>query len=239
MIKEAIDKIIDLAAPNVKEFFGQNYSDKGMTLVRPPSPVPLETDSLSSIVQYLKAPDLDVKQKAGSFIHIISPTSVRLVMPLDSTEFRATLMKANHPAELQTKIFGSYYDIETFIIKMKTQFVETDASRAVIQLVGNIRDERVAKVMDDGISQKVTTSTGVASVGEAVIPNPVILKPYRTFFEIDQPASPFLLRMKQNEPGKMPSCALFEADGGMWQKEAMEEIQAYLKHSLPDVVVLA
>ena len=45
------------------------------------------------------------------------------------------------------------------------------------------------------------------------------LRPYRTFKEIDQPESQFLLRLNENG-----NIGLFEADGGMWKLEAKKSI---------------
>lgn len=67
------------------------------------------------------------------------------------------------------------------------------------------------------------------SKGEALIPNPVVLKPYRTFLEVDQPESAFIFRMKE---GHGVECAIFEADGGAWMMEAMQNIKAYLEKEL-------
>lgn len=54
-------------------------------------------------------------------------------------------------------------------------------------------------------------------------------KANRTFTEIDQPVSPFVLRI--NEDMRV---ALFTADGGAWKQEAMKNIQAYLIEALSD-----
>lgn len=78
-------------------------------------------------------------------------------------------------------------------------------------------------------SQKVTVKTGVASVSDAVVPNPVTLAPYRTFPEVEQPESKFIFRMKEG-----PTAALFEADGGAWRNTAILGIKEYLKEALKD-----
>lgn len=56
------------------------------------------------------------------------------------------------------------------------------------------------------------------------------LSPYRTFREIEQPESLFLLRMKR-ERGGVPYVALFEADGGQWKHDAITKIKMYFKES--------
>ena len=238
MIKAAIEKILELAPPEVLKFYGLDYTSKGVVLVKRPLPEPLETETLSSLTDYIDA-EVDGYDRERIFIHIENHGLVSIKRHLDDTGQRATLVRASLPKMQAMSVFGTYWDVENFIIKIKTFFVETDASKLVIQLIGNIRDESVKKVHDDGISQKITTSTGVASIGEVVLPNPVILKPYRTFFEVDQPSSPFLLRMKQGKDGEMPSCALFEADGGMWRKEAVDNIRNYFEESLPSMTLLS
>ena len=71
----------------------------------------------------------------------------------------------------------------------------------------------------------------MATVADVVVPNPVTLMPRRTFFEIEQPASPFIFRMQSG-----PTCALFEADGGAWQQEAMQRIAIYLRQKLSKIL---
>jgi hypothetical protein len=59
--------------------------------------------------------------------------------------------------------------------------------------------------------------------------------PYRTFPEIDQPASKFTLRMQSSNGEGMPYAALFEADGAAWKIVAIRSISEYLKSKLEDV----
>ena len=57
------------------------------------------------------------------------------------------------------------------------------------------------------------------------------LRPFRTFQEVEQPESEFLLRM--DEEGNI---GLFEADGGMWKLTARQTIKAFLEANLSDLV---
>ena len=52
------------------------------------------------------------------------------------------------------------------------------------------------------------------------------LRPYRTFQEVEQPASQFLIRV--NERG----IQFVEADGGMWKLHARQTVQAFLQTAL-------
>ena len=101
----------------------------------------------------------------------------------------------------------------------------------LLKFAGTVEAGSVAEYGDDGISQKATVKTGIASKGDAIIPSPAILKPFRTFVEVDQPASSFIFRMKDSSVGGV-QCALFEADGGAWKIDAMNSIKEYLAEAL-------
>jgi len=79
---------------------------------------------------------------------------------------------------------------------------------------------------DNGIATTVTTQKGVALQTNAQIKPLVSLKPYRTFQEVEQPESIFLIRI--NDRG----ISFTEADGGMWKLKARETIKAFLEDKL-------
>lgn len=110
---------------------------------------------------------------------------------------------------------------------LQSAFVENEDRAKLLKVSGNIKEENVKSVGDDGISQSAAIKVGVSSVAEVKIPNPVILAPFRTFPEIEQPESKFIFRMQSG-----PQAALYEADGGAWRNVAMESIKEYLKARL-------
>ena len=110
---------------------------------------------------------------------------------------------------------------------LQSAFVDDEDKAKLLKYTALITDDTVKNFGDDGISQKVTVKTGVASVSDAVVPNPVTLAPFRTFPEVIQPESKFIFRMKEG-----PSAALFEADGGAWRNKAILNIKAYLEKEL-------
>lgn len=116
-------------------------------------------------------------------------------------------------------------------IKLQSCFVKDQERDLVLKVVGNIKEDAVKNYGDDGIAQTVTAKVGVASVENVVVPNPVTLRPYRTFQEILQPSSDFVFRMKTG-----PAAALFEADGGAWQNEAIVTIKSHLVLMLEDEI---
>ena len=104
----------------------------------------------------------------------------------------------------------------------------------VVDVISNIREEQVKQSQDNGLAQTVTARVNVAIADAVEVPRTVTLAPYRTFREIQQPHSQFVLRLTA-KPGELPQVGLFEADGGMWKNDAIENIMAYLQeHFGPD-----
>lgn len=72
------------------------------------------------------------------------------------------------------------------------------------------------------------------------MPNPIPLRPYRTFSEVEQPQSPFVFRVKPDGQGEV-RMALFEADGKAWEHTSICSIRDYFVEKLEglEVVILA
>ena len=133
--------------------------------------------------------------------------------------------------------FGYDIDAEKFVVALQSQFVRDENVDAILKVAGNITEKAELKTLDDGVTQTTTAKTGICNVENVRIPNPVELRPYRTFVEVEQPKSIFVFRMKPG--GGNPTCALHEADGGAWKNTAIESIKKYLTENLPGTVVLA
>ena len=104
----------------------------------------------------------------------------------------------------------------------------------LLKFSGTVKDESIVEYGDDGVTQKATVKTGITSVGDAIVPNPVKLQPFRTFIEVTQPESAFVFRMRQAD-GRGVECAIFEADGGAWKNAAMKSIKEYLQNELAEL----
>ena len=112
---------------------------------------------------------------------------------------------------------------------MQTRMLPSENRDTVLRLAGAIKAEQSMQTADDGFSQKVTIKRGVATVGDVVVKNPVELTPLRTFFEVEQPTSPFVLRFNDQA-----NVALFEGDGGAWRLQAVRNIKEWLVRALSD-----
>ena len=79
--------------------------------------------------------------------------------------------------------------------------------------------------------QEVEARQGISLKALVQIKPRVALRPYRTFLEVEQPESEFLLRVDAEE-----GVGLFEADGGMWVQTAKRRIAAYFEEKLAEEV---
>lgn len=235
-IKEALEYAVQLNENEdlvIKNSAGKEFYDRDKrTLVELDAtkyPAALELSSLSGLVGYIKEKmDVEDFEKKRFILHVASPTTVSFESELDANQKRATyaVAKAITP-EFQ---WDRFYDIESFNIKLVSAFVKTDERSLMLELSSKIKVENGVELSDDGMSQIATVKNGVASVHQAKLPNPVALKPYRTFLEINQPISEFIFRLNDK-----PGAALFEADGSMWKLEAKTNIAEYLKSELEDM----
>lgn len=230
MLKDLFQYVVGLGAKELKDVNGQTFSTGALHLVEEANANTLKINTLSGIVDYVKS-NFDQKEEYDTLlIQILSPTVVRLYSRLNSNKNRDLLVEAN--AIIPDFVFDRFYDTESFNIKMQSCFVDDEDKEIVLKVVGNIKNDEVKTYGDDGVSQTVTAKVGVANVENVVVPNPVTLRPYRTFQQVEQPASNFVFRMKSG-----PSAALFEADGGAWQNEAISTIQTYLSEMLKQEIV--
>lgn len=228
MIKGALEYIVGLNKPEITEINGNTYSDKSLNRI---SYVPyaraIEMCTLTSLVDYIKANIDTMADKM--IIHVESPTKVQLYSSLDGDRKREYLVEVN--ANLPSFQFGKFIEHEEFCIALQSKFIGNNDRELVLKFSGTVEDGTVAQYGDDGVTQKATVKTGLTSKADAVVPNPVNLIPYRTFLEVKQPASNFIFRMKSSCGVQ---CAIFEADGGAWQNEAMHNIKEYLESELAD-----
>lgn len=192
----------------------------------------LDVHTLTGLVDYLAA-NIDQIAPTGAAIHVVSPELVNLITLLDGRPKRRDVLLSSKAQNLGFR-FGNFYGCEDFVIAVQSLFVDGGDRANVLKLVGNIKEETVGQFNDDGVTQTVVARAGIARVEDVPVPNPVLLSPYRTFPDVEQPTSPFVLRMKRGS-GDMPTCALFEADGGKWKLAAIESIAKYLRVKIAEL----
>ncbi len=241
---EAVRAVIDLAqqAAEPVEIDGQNFVPCGMQQIVEQvfQPDALQVHSLAGFVGYIEA-NRDELKLMSLIAHVRSPTCVELIGPTEPIrKQRSTHLVAS--ADPKDVCVGWQLPDE-FTIMVTTGCVPDngDDLDTLVRLVGNVRREQSVELKDDGMSQSVEQRAGVALVAREDVPNPLILAPYRSFREVDQVESPFLIRFQEGSPygeAQAVVCQLFECDGGAWQNEARERVATYLRTALPGGVVV-
>lgn len=229
MTRDALQYVVGLSEANLLTINGDTYTDKQIHRIdNELRAAAIEMNTLSSLVDYAKAFTNEMSDQM--LVQVVSPTEVKLISCLDRDRKRECLV--NVAAMVPEFSYGRYMDHENFIIALQSKFIDNKDRELLLRFAGTVKDESIAQYGDDGVTQKATIKTGITSVGEAIVPNPVNLKPFRTFVEVDQPESAFIFRMRQNNGVE---CAIFEADGGAWKNEAMRNIKKYLAFALEEL----
>ena len=231
MLKEALQYIVGLSEAKKEVINGDVYSDKPLHRIDTycPKANSMTVRTLTSLLDYIKGTS-DILAFSNMIVAVENPTTVRLYSELDCNRDREYLMVAE--AFLPNFNFNQFIDQESFCISLQSKFIQNQDRDLLLKFAGTVESGTVAQYGDDGVTQKATVKTGLASKSEAILPNPVRLKPFRTFIEIDQPESNFVFRMRE---GRGVECAIYEADGGAWQIEAMQRIKAYLQEAMKDM----
>ena len=232
MLKAAIEKISELAKPTTLEVDGKTYANASFFEVEPKRHYPdsIRLNSLEALAAMVRTEAVVKYPGEKLYISIPSYGEVDCFMQPDNERYhRNTLYTAR-----MTDVPGfrdGWWDYESAIIKLRSQFQENDGTGYILDLLSRISTEDSAEQKDNGVSQSVTVRKGVALNGTEQVKPIVKLRPYRTFQELMRPESDFLLRVRDgNEIG------LFEADGGMWKLDARQSIKYHLEMLLKDLI---
>ena len=224
MLKEFAQYLVSLKDNKIYDIHGEKYSDNALHRIAPyvPRPDKLNVTGLDSIVKLVKAEMKKVTLPV--FIRVDGPTAVTVLTALDSDMKRDVLFHAECDVPGFREGFRGY---ESAIIEIRSKFIPGDDVDYLLDLLSRINKENGVTTSDNGVSQTVEARTGVSLKQMLLVRPRVKLAPYRTFLEIEQPASEFLLRL--NDDGDV---GIFEADGGMWKLQAKKDILAYFDDHL-------
>ncbi len=201
-----------------------------------PHPHALGVGTLTGIRDFMTA-NIDALVPAELMLHVINEREVQLVSKIEGPhKIRDGYLLAK--AEESTFTFGNFYDPESFVIGVQTAFVQDEVTAALLKVVGNIQDGMAKTITDDGVSQTVNAKVGV-QLATVALPSPSLLAPYRTFREVAQPASLFILRARAGSDEQPPKLAMFIADGNRWRLDAIKNVADWLRKEIPSVMTLA
>jgi len=237
----AIEDLARRANLQKVEIEGVTYVTSQIADPRQPEPLakPVVVHTLEALVEYLKS-NRDRLDPAEHLVHVLGPTQVSVISALKGRfRQREQLVDAltvppvvSGPTGDGRFRLNTFMPLAPFVIGLRSVFTADGDRDKVVSLVGNVREEAVRQVNDDGVTQEVTARQGRALRSNVEVPGSVRLAPYRTFIQVEQPCSEFVLRLRGGGEDSLPEVALFEADGGLWAVEAVATIRAYLMAAL-------
>ena len=229
MLKEAINRIVELAAPTTVEIEGAVYSNQELVHIQDKKPMPkcIDLTGLDSICKMVRNESEHVGLQI--FIQVKDYKSVSVFTELDEDEDRLYLYRctADTPA-ITTERFMTY---EKAVIELRSLYIPNNGTEYLLKLLSSISNESKVTSSDNGVTQQVEAKSGIALSSMVKVEPRVTLQPFRTFIEVAQPASEFLLRI--NERGEI---GFFPADGGVWKLEATRNVAAYFEEKLNDLI---
>ena len=244
LTREFLEKVEEMVQPQTLTEGIRTFVDKPMHMLvdEIAADTPLHTNSLSSVADYIKSnADFDALASDGrKIIHVEDEKTVWLYTEMNSFKKRSALLLAS--AWVSSFPFGQWLSLENFIISVQANFVADEHRDELLSFVATVKQDTGVEQQDDGITQKVTTRSGVSLSRTSKVPNPITLRPFRTFSEVEQPESSFVFRIKAEE-GCGVKAALFAADGDAWRHDAILKIRDYFQtHVIAEddsVIVLA
>lgn len=244
--REGLEYLVELGKKLVPveklEFEGRNYTRQQLNAVDVPLPSAIEISTLDSLIDLCSGKfgtagqGFEFISPTEHVVHVVSPTRVQVVTALSNEWRKRSVLIDCKLTETTQFQLGKFMNQDEFIIAVLSCFVQDADRDYVAKLAGNATSEIIATAQDDGVSQQVGVRSGAHLADQQTVKNIVTLRLFRTFREVEQPASKFLFRLKQSGEN-VPNFAFFEADGGAWKLEAIENVARFLRAGLKDMTV--
>jgi len=229
MIKEAIQYLVSLKDNKTYEIHGDTYSDRELHLIAPhiDRPERIRVNGLDSIVQLVKVERMAFGGRPV-FIRVSGPRKVEVFLALDNVMGRDYAYEAVCDAP---DFNSGWRDHEAAIIELRSAFVPNEGTEYLLDLLSRICKEEGVTSEDNGVSQTVSARQGISLKNFERLKTRIPLIPYRTFTEVEQPESEFILRLDENT-----RVGLIEADGGRWKMTAKERIKEFFETKLTNEI---
>ncbi len=230
MIKEALSYLVGLKENKTYEIYGDTYSDHDLVRIRPHinRPNQISVTGLDSIVKLISKEIDTMEGMLPVFIRVEGARKVSVFTSYDGCLARNSLYEATCDVP---DFREGFREAQNAIIELRSKFAPSEDVDYLLTLLSSINKENGVTTMDNGVSQQVEARTGISLKQMVTVKPRVTLCPYRTFLEVAQPSSEFILRL--DEDGNV---GLFEADGGMWRMDAKRNVAAYFEEKLSSLI---
>lgn len=229
MLKEFAQYLQSLKDTKTYDIHGDVYSDKDLVRIAPhiARPSRISVTGLDSIVKLVRN-ELDMFGNLPLYIRVDGARKVTVFSTYDEEMERDNLYEATCDVPDFREGFRPY---EQAVIELRSKFIPGEGADYMLDLLSRISKESGVTTQDNGVTQTVAARQGVSLKHYVGIKPRVSLCPYRTFLEVGQPESEFLLRLDGDG-----NVGLFEADGGMWKMDAKRRISAYFEAELAGAI---
>lgn len=223
MLKEFAQYLVSLKDNKTYEIDGQTYSDRELCRVAPyvPRPRRITVNGLASIPVLVSSELAKIPDEAMPiFVRIGCSREVDVFTGLDKDMERDSLYFCQCDAP---EFKAGWMDYDTAIIRLRSMFIPNEGTEYLLDLLSRISKENGVTTLDNGVTQQVEARSGISLKTKEAIRPRVKLRPFRTFSEVEQPESEFLVRVDGEG-----NIGFFEADGGAWELTAKKNIMEYL-----------
>lgn len=228
MLAKFVEKIVGLRETKTFEINGDTYATEQLHRIAPhvDRPNAIRVSGLNSICKLIRE-EMDMLQTTLMVeVHDYETVSVFTTLLDDLSRDNLYTAKADVPG-----FSRGFRNAEEAIIQLRSLFIPNADTAYLLDLLSRMNTEQGVTSSDNGVTQTATARQGIALNEKVALKPRVTLQPFRTFLEVGQPESEFLLRV--NERGEI---GLFEADGGVWKLEAKRNIAAYFERELKDLI---
>lgn len=227
MIRDAIEKIESMSGRMVREINGVFYqiTGDGYNQIVPEVVMPetLTVFSLDALVKLIKSEGI----KKDNPLYVSVCDAEEVIVYGDARGEDDRYKRPNYYRAIVKDVPGwpekLTLGFDEAMIAMRSCVEETPDSVYALTLLSGITSGAKVTYTDNGVATSVVKQSGVALQTNEKIRPIIKLKPYRTFQEVPQPESEFLIRV--TEKGIM----FKESDGGMWHLTARNSIKEYLE----------
>lgn len=235
MLKEFVEHIQETAQPKIEKignttyalFPNGNVEELHEVIDRPET---LSLTSLDALVKLVRTEALKATDKP-LYITIPDHLTVRcFTQPEPSERFCRQFFYKVTATDVPGWGEKVQLPFEEMQIALRTRFQETPDALYAMKLLSDITTGGKITYNDNGVATSVVTKKGIDLQANESIRPIVTLKPYRTFQEVEQPESTFLIRVSER------GITFIESDGGMWKLYARETVKEFLEAALKEEV---
>jgi len=238
MIKEAIKYLVEMGGIHKESLIdGSEYVSSGedSRIINKPVLEPIVCNTLTGIVDFINMNEtLPVSEQIlinPVCIHIISNSRVELIGNFnDDWRTKKIWVKAKCDDYSLGRVSKS---LEEFLVLLQSFFVQDSETRYLLSILSKITAVNGVEVTDKGVSLAIERKKDIHFKESDDIRSQFAFCPYRTFTEIEQPESLFILRV-QGDSEKGINIVMEQTTDPTWKISAIERIKEFFQGKITD-----